>query len=156
MLVADIEAFLAELANGCRLLGIDQGTKTLGLAISDAQWMLAAPISTIKRTKLRADLASLGSVCQQRDVGGLVIGYPLNMDGSEGPRCQSVRAFVRDIEKALNFPILLMDERFSTDAAHDAMLEAGRNYSQRRERKDQTAAALILQKALDSIQHHNA
>lgn len=150
-LIADISDFLTMLAPQTRLLAIDEGKKTLGLALSDVQRRLAAPHSTLVRGKLATDLAMLMALCEKERVGGIVIGYPLHMDGSEGPRCQAVRAFVRSLETALDMPIFLADERMSTTDAHDALKAAGRNYSQRMARKDQVAATLILQAVLDAL-----
>jgi len=136
---------------GSRLLGIDPGTKTLGLALSDGSLLVATPWRTIRRKKFAADAAELAVIVQSHDVSGLVIGLPLNMDGSEGPRAQSVRAFIRNLAGKLDLPVALWDERLTSVAAERALLEADLSRKKRGERIDAVAASLILQGALDRM-----
>src|SRR5262247_2628558 len=123
-MVADAVALRAALPRNQRLLGLDVGEKTIGLALSDPALSVASPISTIRRTKFTADANALLKLAAERGVGGLVIGLPLNMDGSEGPRCQSVRAFARNLLAQADMPIAFWDERLSTVAVTRSMLEA--------------------------------
>jgi putative Holliday junction resolvase len=134
-----------------RLLGLDVGEKTIGLAISDSDFAVAAPVETIRRTKFAADAARLAQLIAARDVGGLVIGLPVNMDGSEGPRCQSVRQFAANLLARLDLPIALWDERLSTAAVTRAMLELDVSRARRAKAVDKMAAAYILQGALDAL-----
>lgn len=149
MLIPDLTT-LASHARG-RLAGLDHGAKTIGLSISDANWSLATPVTTIRRTKFANDMAELIKIITERGIGGLVIGYPLNMDGTEGPRCQSVRAFIRNLEDHCPLPMLLWDERLSSSAAEDAMMEAGMRHEARKDKRDAAAATLILQSMLDHL-----
>lgn len=149
MLVADRTEFFAATVPYSRLLGLDHGSKTIGIALSDVNRTIATPHSTINRTKLITDMTILKRLVIEQQVGGLVVGYPLNVDGSEGPRCQSVRAFVRNLEDIFDLPILLEDERFSTDRAMDAMKLGSLSHQKRSQHKDKVAAAVILQNALD-------
>lgn len=151
MLVADIDDFVSSLHMPCRLVGLDHGSKTIGIALSDINRTIATPHSTINRTKLAADMAILKNLVKEQQVGGFVVGYPLNVDGSEGPRCQSVRAFVRNLESVFDLPVLLEDERFSTDIAMDAMKLGSLSHQKRGAHKDKVAAALILQAVLDRL-----
>ncbi|MEZ5872273.1 MAG: Holliday junction resolvase RuvX [Nitratireductor sp.] len=136
---------------GQRLFGIDPGTKTIGIAVCDGGLSIATPYHTIRRTKYTADLAELARLVKIENVYGLVIGLPLNMDGSEGPRAQSTRAFVRNMRGKLVLPVALHDERLSTVSAHEAMSEAGVRYAKRMQNIDAAAAAVILQSALDRM-----
>lgn len=145
MLVATLQEFRDALPADGRLMGLDHGSKTIGVALSDARRTLASPLETINRSSFSADSARLGAVIAQEKVAGLVVGYPLNMDGSEGPRCQSVRAFVRNLEGHFNLPILLWDERLSSSAATDAMITLGIRAARRDGKVDKIAATLILQ-----------
>jgi putative Holliday junction resolvase len=151
MLLPDLSTF-TETAKG-RIAGLDHGGKTIGIAISDANWGLAVPVTTIRRTKFAADIEALLRVIEERGIGGLVIGYPLNMDGTEGPRCQSVRAFVRNLEDHCPLPVLLWDERLSSSEADEIMKDAGISAKNRPEKRDTAAATLILQSVLDAIEH---
>ncbi len=135
-----------------RLLGLDLGTKTIGMAVSDRDQRLATPLYTIKRTKLALDLTALLDTIQEHQIGALVIGLPLNMDGSEGPRAQSTRAFTRNLMPHTDLPIVLWDERLSTAAVTRTLLEADTSRARRKELVDKMAAAYILQGALDRIQ----
>jgi putative Holliday junction resolvase len=127
------------------------GEKTIGLALSDPGLSVASPVSTIKRTKFTADANALLKLAAERGVGGLVIGLPLNMDGSEGPRCQSVRQFAANLLKLKDLPILFWDERLSTVAVERAMIAHDVTRANRDKVVDQAAAAFILQGALDAI-----
>jgi putative Holliday junction resolvase len=144
--------FAAKLPNAGKLAGLDVGTKTIGLAICDAQWHFAGPAETIRRTKFTADLAALTAFIERESVVGLVVGLPLNLDGSDSPRTQSVRAFARNLAP-LTLPILLWDERWSTQAVQRAMIDADVTRAKRAEAVDKLAAAHILQGALDALAH---
>ena len=133
-----------------KLAGLDVGTKTVGLAVCDAGWAFAGPSETIRRTKFTADLELLRKFVLREQVAGLVLGLPLNMDGSDSPRTQSVRAFARNLAP-LNLPILLWDERWSTQAVERAMIEADVSRAKRAEKVDALAAAHILQGAIDAL-----
>jgi putative Holliday junction resolvase len=142
--------FAAELPDGGRLIGLDVGTKTIGTALCDAGWSFASPADLIRRTKFMADRAALAALIQRQAVRGIVIGLPLNMDGTDSPRTQSVRAFARNLTD-LGLPILMWDERWSTIAAERAMIEQDLSRAKRAERIDNHAAALILQGAIDAL-----
>jgi len=146
--IADIAAGLP---TGTRLLGLDLGTKTIGLAVSDEGLRIATPLRTIKRKKFSADAQELLAVIAEERIGGLVIGLPLNMDGSEGPRAQSTRAFVRNLAGLCPLPVAYWDERLSTAAVTRTLLEADASRRRRDEVVDKMAAAYILQGALDSL-----
>jgi putative holliday junction resolvase len=133
------------------LLGLDLGTKTIGLAISDRDQRIASPLFTIQRTKFTADVAELIKVISTHHVVGLVIGMPLNMDGSEGPRAQSTRAFVRNLTPKVDLPMMLWDERLSTAAVTRTLLEADASRARRQQVVDKMAAAYILQGVLDRL-----
>ena len=133
-----------------RLLGLDPGTKTIGVAMSDAMQMIASPVTTIKRKKWKQDAEALLSIITEHNIGGIVVGYPINMDGSEGSRCQSVKAFVGNLEKACSLPIILQDERMSSQAVERTMLEADISRAKRAQNVDKLAASYILQGYLDS------
>lgn len=134
-----------------RVLGLDLGTKTIGLALSDAGRMIATPYETVKRTKLKADLARLSDIITQEGVAALVLGLPFNMDGSEGPRCQATRQFADDLGKVIDLPLAFWDERLSTYAAEQMLIEADLSRKRRQEVIDKVAAAVILQGCLDSL-----
>ena len=133
-----------------RLAGLDIGTKTIGLATCDAEWRFAGPAETIRRTKFTEDLEALRTFVGNNRIAGLVVGLPLNMDGSDSPRTQSVRAFVRNLAP-LALPVLLWDERWSTMAVERAMIEADVSRAKRAEKVDALAAAHILQGAIDAL-----
>ena len=133
------------------LVALDVSKRAIGLAGADAGWRLATPLTTIRRKSWVQDLERLQAVIRERQAGALVIGWPLNMDGSEGQRCQSVRAFAERLEAALGLPILLWDERLSTFAAEEAADRAGIRGQKRADRLDALAAAAILQDALDAL-----
>jgi putative Holliday junction resolvase len=151
MIVADPGSLRAALARNQRLLGLDVGDKTIGLALSDPALSVASPVTTIKRSKFTADATALLKLAADRGVGGLVIGLPLNMDGTEGPRCQSVRQFGSNLLKLKDLPILFWDERLSTMAVERAMIAHDLTRAKRDKVVDQAAAAFILQGALDAI-----
>lgn len=138
------------LPEGGKLAGLDVGTKTIGIAISDAGWHFAGPAETVRRTKFTQDLANLRAFAKREQIVGLVVGLPLNMDGSDSPRTQSVRAFARNIAP-LGLPVLLWDERWSTQAVERAMIAADVSRARRAEKVDALAAAHILQGALDAL-----
>lgn len=141
--------FRAALPTGGRLLGLDVGTKTIGTALCDAGWSFASPATLVRRTKFTADKAALATLIAQQQVKGLVVGLPLNLDGSESPRSQSSRAFARNVADL--GPVLLWDERWSTVAAERAMLAQDMSRAKRAERIDNHAAAHILQAAIDAL-----
>ncbi|WP_298967303.1 Holliday junction resolvase RuvX [uncultured Methylobacterium sp.] len=147
----DAAAFVAAAGPATRLLGLDLGTRTIGLALSDAGRRIASPLETIKRVKFTPDAARLVEIAGRHAIGGLVIGLPLNMDGSEGPRAQSTRAFVRNLKPILPLPVLLWDERLSTAAVTRTLLEADASRARRGELVDKLAAAYILQGCLDVL-----
>ena len=144
-------ALIAALAPGARLLGLDVGTKTIGIAVSDPAFKVATPRMTLKRTRLGADLKVLAAEIAATGTGGFVIGLPLNMDGSEGPRVQSVRAFARNLAAAIGLPIAFWDERLSTAAVTRQMIDADLSRRRRAAVVDQAAATYILQGFLDSL-----
>lgn len=133
-----------------RLAGLDVGTKTIGIALCDASWTIASPAETIQRTKFTVDAAKLRQLVAAQLVKGLVIGLPLNLDGSDSPRTQSVRAFARNVE-AMDLPILLWDERWSTQAVTRTLLDADASRARRAELVDKLAASYILQGAIDGM-----
>lgn len=151
MTVMTMKELRDSLQNGQRLIGLDLGTKTIGVAISDATLMVASPVETIRRTKFTKDLARLREIIRDREAGGLVIGLPVNMDGTEGPRAQSARQFATNCAEALNLPVTLWDERLSTAAVTRILLEADSSRKRRSEVVDKMAAAYILQGALDNL-----
>jgi putative Holliday junction resolvase len=142
--------FAAALPDSGKLAGLDVGTKTIGLAVCDAGWHFAGPAETIRRTKFTQDLAALRKFISDEKIVGLVVGLPLNMDGSDSPRTQSVRAFARNLAP-LELPILLWDERWSTQAVERAMISADVSRAKRAEKVDALAAAHILQGAIDAL-----
>ena len=150
LITTDSAEFAAALPHGGKLLGLDVGTNTIGIAICDAGWHFAGPAETIRRTKFMADLASLRRVIEHEHAVGLVVGLPLSMDGSDSPRTQSVRAFARNLA-SLELPIMLWDERWSTQAVERAMIEADVSRAKRAEKVDALAAAHILQGAIDAL-----
>ena len=150
LITLDRAAFAQALPSGGRLLGLDVGSHTIGLALCDAGWSIASPAHTLKRRKFTQDKDALATFVAAQAVRGLVIGLPLNMDGSESPRSQASRAFARNIA-ALDMPILLWDERWSTLAAERAMIEQDMSRARRAEKIDAHAAALILQGAIDGL-----
>ncbi len=149
MITLAVAEFREALPNGGRLLGLDVGTKTIGTALCDAGWSFASPATLIRRTKFTKDKEALAALIAAQGVRGLVIGLPLNLDGSESPRSQSTRAFARNV--ADFGPVLLWDERWSTVAAERAMIDQDLSRAKRSERIDNHAAAVILQGAIDAL-----
>ena len=149
-LITDSASEFAEAVPHGRLLGLDIGTKTIGLATCDAGWSFATAAETIRRSKFTADLEKLKAFIASHTIAGLVVGLPLNMDGTDSPRTQSVRAFARNLAP-LTLPILLWDERWSTVAVERAMIEADMSRAKRAEKVDAHAAAHILQGAIDAL-----
>ena len=149
----DAQDFAATLPRSGALAGLDLGTKTIGVAISDVMRGVATPTQTIRREKFTLDAEALLKLLAARQVAGIVIGLPRNMDGSEGPRAQSTRAFIRNLEKLTALPVLFWDERLSTVAAERALLEADTSRKRRSQVIDQVAAGYILQGALDRLAH---
>jgi len=143
-------AYREVLPQGGALIGLDLGTKTIGTAFCDAGWRFASPGKTIERGKFTRDKALLGQLIAERTIQGVVIGLPLNMDGSEGPRAQSSRAYARNLA-ALGLPILLWDERWSTAGAERGLIEQDMSRAKRAGRIDSAAAAIILQAAIDAL-----
>lgn len=134
-----------------RLLGLDVGSKTIGLALSDVSRSIATPLETLKRGKFGDDARWLWALMREHEVAALVVGLPINMDGSEGPRCQSVRQFAKNLLAMADIDIVFWDERLSTVAAERAMLEADMSRKKRAENVDKVAAAYILQGLLDNL-----
>ncbi|WP_444462484.1 Holliday junction resolvase RuvX [Rhodobacter capsulatus] len=153
MICADIPAFAGLLPRVGALAGLDLGTKTIGVSVSDTLRGIATPLRTIRREKFTLDAAELLKIVAERQIVGLVLGLPVNMDGTEGPRAQSTRAFARNLEKLTPTPITFWDERLSTVAAERAMLEADLSRKRRAELVDHVAAGFILQGALDRLAH---
>ncbi len=150
MITEDRSLFRDALPEGGRLIGLDVGTKTIGTALCDAGWSFASPAVLVNRTKFTADKAQLTSLIRQQSVRGIVIGLPLNMDGSDSPRTQSVRAFARNLDDT-GLPIFLWDERWSTVAVERQMIAEDLSRAKRAERVDKLAAAYILQGAIDAL-----
>jgi len=148
----DIAAFAATLPRSGALAGLDPGTKTIGVAVSDTRRSVATPLRTIRRTKFAADARALLALCAERAVAGIVIGLPRNMDGSEGPRAQSARAFARNLGGLTELPLAFWDERLSTVAAERVLIDADTSRARRAEVIDHVAAGYILQGALDRLQ----
>ncbi len=145
--------FMAAIPETGAIAGLDLGTVTIGVAMSDLMRSVATPIETIKRKKFGVDAAKLLEMTTHRMVGGIVLGLPMNMDGSEGPRCQATRAFARNLERLIPLPITFWDERLSTVAAERALLEADTSRKRRAEVIDHVAASYILQGMLDRMAH---
>ena len=154
MTVVPLGDLRSRLDPGTRLLGLDLGEKTIGLAISDRRLTVASPLETIRRSKFTKDAEALAALCAARGVGGLVLGLPVNMDGSEGPRCQSTRQFASNLLGKIDIPIAFWDERLSTAAVERVLIgEADMSRKKRGQVVDQMAAAYILQGALDALAH---
>lgn len=153
MICDGIEAFAAVLPANRAIAGLDLGTATIGVAISDLRRMVATPAEVIRREKFTLDAGRLLALLAARGVAGIVLGLPLNMDGSAGPRVQATQAFARNLEKLTPLPIAYWDERLSTVAAERALLEADTSRKRRKEVIDQVAAGYILQGALDRMAH---
>ena len=148
-----MEGFAGALAPGWAVMGLDLGTKTVGVAVSDRLRGVASPLETIRRRKFTLDAGRVLEIAAGREIGGVVLGLPLNMDGSEGPRAQSARAFARNLSRLTDLPMAFWDERLSTVAAERALLEADASRRRRAQIIDSVAAAYILQGALDRLRH---
>jgi putative Holliday junction resolvase len=155
MAVIDIVAMKAALAPGGRLFGLDIGSKTIGIAVSDSALKVASPLTVLPRVKFAADMAKLKALIAERGIGGLVLGLPIGLDGREGPRSQSVRQFAANLLGMIDLPLAFWDERFSTLGAERPMKEAEMSHRRRGELIDKLAAAYILQGALDRIAASN-
>lgn len=153
MIHEDISDFAAALPPMQAIAGLDLGTKTIGVALSDRLLSVATPTETIKRKKFTLDAEALLKIVTSREIGGIILGLPRNMDGSEGPRAQSTRAFARNLSNLWDGPIGFWDERLSTVAAERALLEADTSRKKRAELIDHVAASFILQGALDRLRH---
>jgi putative holliday junction resolvase len=149
--IVDLMDLGPHLHPGERLLGLDLGTKTIGLALSDVSLIIATPLATIKRRKFTIDAGELLAHADRHQVGGLVLGYPLNLDGTRGPRAQATESFARNLAGLTGRPIALWDERLSTAAVTRTLLEADATRARRSEIVDKMAAAYILQGALDRL-----
>ena len=150
-MLQSIEELVPLLTPKGRLLGLDVGEKTIGLALSDISRIIATPLKTIERGKFSKDADALLAIIKEQGVCALVLGYPINMDGSEGPRCQSIRQFARNLAEKCDLPILLADERMSTMAVTRTMLDADLSRARRAELVDKMAASYILQGTLDTL-----
>lgn len=150
MITTGLSEFRAVLPGGGRLIGLDVGTKTIGIALCDSEWTIATPAELIRRTKFAKDLAALAAIAAAQQARGLVVGLPLNLDGSDSPRTQSVRAFARNLAP-MDLPLLLWDERWSTQAVTRTLIDADASRARRAELVDKIAAAYILQGAIDAL-----
>ena len=149
--ILGVEDLPARLRPNAQLAGLDLGDKTIGLAVSDGARRIASPLTTIRRRKFMADAQALIAALEGREIGAWILGLPVNMNGEEGPRCQSTRAFARNFSRLTEAPICFWDERLSTVAAERALLEADTSRRRRGEVIDHVAAAVILQGALDRL-----
>jgi putative pre-16S rRNA nuclease len=156
VILDDIADFSAATTPARALIGLDLGDKTIGVAVSDGLASVASPLETIRRAKFSLDAARLLVIIGARNIGGIVLGLPRNMDGSEGARCQKSRAFARNLSRLSDLPITFWDERLSTVAATRALLQADTSRKRRAEVIDHVAAAYILQGALDRLTHLRA
>jgi putative holliday junction resolvase len=154
MLIENQEEFAKNLPKEGRILGLDLGETTIGMALSDARRSIASPLSTIERSKLSKDVEKLIAVIATHKISALVIGYPINMDGSKGARAQSTITFVSNISKKISLPMLLWDERFSTMAVEKMMIEADMSRQRRSELVDKLAASYMLQGYLDNARNN--
>ena len=139
-----------------RLLGVDLGSKTIGLAVSDPSLKIASPITTLKRSKLSSNAIEFSNIIKDYQIGGIIVGLPINMDGTEGPRVQATRDWSLDLARILSIPVAFWDERLSTVAVERMMLKADMTRNKRAAKIDQAAAAYILQGALDNIGMQNS
>jgi putative holliday junction resolvase len=149
----DIDTFLAAIGTHGRLIGIDAGTKTYGLALSDVTRTIASGLLTIERRKFTTDIQHLFALATEHKVAGLVLGFPRNLDGNEGPRCQATRSLARNLNMLSSLPVLLWDERLTTALAERMLIEADQSRKRRAEVIDKLAATLILQSALDRFRN---
>lgn len=155
-MLVDITYLANNRVSNQRLMGIDYGKKRIGVALSDTTWQMATPHSVVNRTKLKADLEELFKIHDEQRVQAWILGFPLNMDGSEGPRCQATRQFVKDVLLTRDIPIALFDERLSSSAVERMMIEADLSRAKRSKSVDKAAAAFILQGALDALNRGNS
>lgn len=155
MSILPLADFAATLDAQGALAGLDVGTKTIGVAVSDRTRFVATPLETIRRGRFRDDVEKLRAILEQRKIVGLVIGLPLNMDGSEGPRSQSIRQFAANCAAVIDIPITLWDERLSTAAVTRTLIDADMSRAKRAQVVDRMAAAYILQGVLDYLRHHS-
>ena len=153
MICDDISDLMTQARAGNSWMGLDLGTKTIGVAVSDRLLSSATPLQTIRRMKFSKDAEALLQITENREMGAIILGLPRNMDGSEGPRCQSTRAFARNLARLTDLPIGFWDERLSTVAAERALLEADTSRKRRAKVIDHVAAGYILQGALDRARH---
>ena len=153
MICDDISDLMTQARAGNSWMGLDLGTKTIGVAVSDRLLSSATPLHTIRRMKFSKDAEALLQITENREMGAIILGLPRNMDGSEGPRCQSTRAFARNLARLTDLPIGYWDERLSTVAAERALLEADTSRKRRAKVIDHVAAGYILQGALDRARH---
>lgn len=144
---------LEHLTPGQRLLGVDLGSKTIGIALSDVGRSIATPMQTLRRRKFSEDIVLIAAIIAEQNVGGIIVGLPVNMNATEGPRAQSARAFAKNLNKHLKLPVALWDERLSTAAAERMLIDADASRARRAELIDKIAAAYILQGALDRMAH---
>jgi putative Holliday junction resolvase len=152
-LYQDMVSFNTALPKTGRLLGFDLGTKTIGLAMSDAGRQIATPLETLKKGKFSKDLISISALIEKHGIQGLVIGLPMNMDGTQGARAQATRAFARNLDTHLALPLVYWDERLSTAAVTRTLIDADRSRARRQELVDKMAASYILQGALDRLRN---
>ena len=152
-MLVDLEKLRSTLEPRARLIGLDLGEKTIGIALSDPQLTVASPLTTRRRSKFSDDFAALVALMAEHHAGGLVIGLPLNMNGTDGPSAQSARAFARNIASRSDLPVLLWDERLSTAAVTRALISADASRKRRAVLVDKLAAAYVLQGALDALAH---
>ena len=155
MTICNPRDLINSLAPGKRILGLELGTKTIGLALTDVGHCIATPMETIKRTKQLADFARLMDIIETQGVGALVLGLPINMDDTEGKRCQATRQFASDFLKGIDIPLAFWDERLSSSVAQDALIEANVRPKKRKAVIDKIAASVILQGFLDNIGARN-
>ena len=153
MIFNEVTEFSAAVPPARALAGLDLGTKTIGVAVSDPFLSVSTPLETIRRVKFTLDAEALQRILTHRSIGGIVLGLPMNMDGSEGPRAQATRAFARNLDRLVDLPITFWDERLSTVAAERALLEADTTRKRRAEVIDHVAAGFILQGVLDRLAH---
>ena len=149
--IISLEELAGSLSTGSRLMGLDLGTKTIGLALSDVTRTIATPLETIQRTKFMNDMNKLVELTGELDVSAFILGLPLNLNGTEGPRAQATRSFARNLTGQIDLPLVFWDERLSTVAAERTLLEADASRKRRSEVIDKMAAAFILQGALDRL-----
>jgi putative Holliday junction resolvase len=153
MAIVDLSNLKSSITPSTRLLGCDLGEKTIGLALSDTLLTVATPFETLKRGKFSADAVILDGIIAKHGIGGLIVGLPLNMDGSDGPSAQSARAFARNFAERSTLPIVMVDERLSTAAVTRTLIDADASRKRRAEVVDRMAAAYILQGALDRLRN---